>query len=378
MFLFLKEIPPDLVYDIDRNCANAFFKFLLEKQKWPEVLLLLTRKVSGQPPLGDCLIKDFDLSNLDLCAILPHLRTWDQRRTLLLDRLIDHGGESQMLSQHRGPARGAQVLQVTALSLDFGDSFLFLKNVFIFWPCCGAFPDQGSNPHPLQWEHGALTPGPPGKSLGFSSCLILFLLHIFSLEAVIRSRHFCEFFSSLCVLCEKHQVCGGASALVQPQWSFPPDLWLDHSWRLIRCVGPCQTRRCSFLIRDWVLWCLFFKKRPDNGWVETSTAFISTVALGWMCVWSVQKACWIQFYLKLIWKHQPPLPMPPPLQNPFLRPLRTGFHVLIYKMGVTIVPLSQGCFEYSVCSWMQDLGRVPWLHGFPSALQFKGNDLQRE
>ncbi|XP_055414700.1 TPR and ankyrin repeat-containing protein 1 isoform X2 [Bubalus kerabau] len=87
----LQEIPPDLVCDIDRNCANTFLKFLLEKQKWPEVLLLLTRKVSGQPPLGDCLIKDCDLSTLDLCAILPHLKAWDQRRTLLLDRLIDHG-----------------------------------------------------------------------------------------------------------------------------------------------------------------------------------------------------------------------------------------------------------------------------------------------
>ena len=27
------------------------------------------------------------------------------------------------------------------------------------------FPDQGSNPHPLQWNRGLLTTGPPGKSL---------------------------------------------------------------------------------------------------------------------------------------------------------------------------------------------------------------------
>ena len=26
------------------------------------------------------------------------------------------------------------------------------------------FPDQGSNPCPLQWKHGVLTIGPPGKS----------------------------------------------------------------------------------------------------------------------------------------------------------------------------------------------------------------------
>lgn len=93
LFLFLKEIPPDLVCDINRDCANTFIKSLLEKQKWPEVLLLLTRKVSGEPPLGDGLIKECDLSALDLCAIIPQLSTWDQRRTQLLGCLIDGGGE---------------------------------------------------------------------------------------------------------------------------------------------------------------------------------------------------------------------------------------------------------------------------------------------
>ena len=32
---------------------------------------------------------------------------------------------------------------------------------------CGMWdlaPDQGSNPDPLHWEHGALATGPPGKS----------------------------------------------------------------------------------------------------------------------------------------------------------------------------------------------------------------------
>ncbi|XP_039699307.1 TPR and ankyrin repeat-containing protein 1 isoform X2 [Pteropus medius] len=87
----LQEIPPDVVCDINRDCANTFIKCLLEKQKWPEVLLLLTRKVSGEPPLGDCLIKDCSFSNLDLCTIIPLLRTWDQRRTQLLGCLVDRG-----------------------------------------------------------------------------------------------------------------------------------------------------------------------------------------------------------------------------------------------------------------------------------------------
>lgn len=117
----LQEIPPDLVYDIDRDCANTFFKFLLEKQKWPEVLLLLTRKVSGEPPLGDCLIKDCDLSNLNLCAILPHLSIWDQRKMQLLGCLIDHGASP------KGPQDSQErPLTVCLKHKDFELAFLLL------------------------------------------------------------------------------------------------------------------------------------------------------------------------------------------------------------------------------------------------------------
>ncbi|XP_028374549.1 TPR and ankyrin repeat-containing protein 1 [Phyllostomus discolor] len=93
----LQEIPPDLVCDIHSDGASAFIKFLLEKQKWPEVLLLLTRKVSGEPPLGDGLIKDCSFSDLDLCTVIPQLSAWDQRRTQLLGRLIDLGALPQGL-----------------------------------------------------------------------------------------------------------------------------------------------------------------------------------------------------------------------------------------------------------------------------------------
>ncbi|XP_066100841.1 TPR and ankyrin repeat-containing protein 1 isoform X1 [Saccopteryx bilineata] len=87
----LQEIPPDLVCDINRDCANTFVKCLLEKQKWPEVLLLLTRRASGEPPPGDSLLKGCHLSDLDLCAVIPQLSSWDQRRTQLLGCLIDSG-----------------------------------------------------------------------------------------------------------------------------------------------------------------------------------------------------------------------------------------------------------------------------------------------
>ena len=64
-------------------------------------------------------------------------------------------------------------------------SFLKKKFIYLFWlpwvlvaargifvvvrrqlvaECRIQFPDQGSNPGPLHWEHGVLTTGPPGKA----------------------------------------------------------------------------------------------------------------------------------------------------------------------------------------------------------------------
>ena len=49
--------------------------------------------------------------------------------------------------------------------------FFFFLVCFFFWPCravCGILvhPDQVYRPQPLQWSHGNLTTGPPGKSQG--------------------------------------------------------------------------------------------------------------------------------------------------------------------------------------------------------------------
>lgn len=139
VFFFLKEIPPDLVCDINSDGANVFIKFLLEKQKWPEVLLLLTRKVSGETPLGDGLVKDCSFSDLDLCTVLPQLSAWDRRRTQLLGRLIDLGGENAQTPRCRmlrcsalggGSSRGHSG-RSQGLSLDFGDSFKFRRLLFL-------------------------------------------------------------------------------------------------------------------------------------------------------------------------------------------------------------------------------------------------------
>ncbi|XP_019502697.1 PREDICTED: TPR and ankyrin repeat-containing protein 1 [Hipposideros armiger] len=131
----LQEIPADLVCDINPDCANTFIKFLLEKQKWPEVLLLLTRKVSGEPPLGDCLIKDCNFASLDLCTIIPLLSTWDQRRTQLLRCLIDRGALPEGLQNSR-----EKPLVMCLKHEDFELAFLLLT--------------KGADPHGMSLTEG--------------------------------------------------------------------------------------------------------------------------------------------------------------------------------------------------------------------------------
>ena len=221
VFLFLKEIPPDLVCDINCDGANAFIKFLLEKQKWPEVLLLLTRKVSGEPPLGDCLIKDCNFSDLDLCTIIPQLSAWDQRRAQLLGRLIDLGGES------------AELARCSALRG-------FLQRAFRPLPVTGAF---------------CSTLEAPLNSVSFSSSVSS---HLETQRPVpgccpVGTPHFCELLLpllaslSLALSCEGPQVCGGGPwPCFSPPWSLPPDLWLDYFPSCICCVGPRQRGHILF------------------------------------------------------------------------------------------------------------------------------------
>lgn len=63
-------------------------------------------------------------------------------------------------------------------------------------------------------------------------------------------------------------------------------------------LGPCRLCGILFSSTDWDLKCLFLKKQPNNWWMESSATFISTVTLGWLCVWSVQTPCRIGFYFK--------------------------------------------------------------------------------
>lgn len=131
---FLKEIPPDLVCDINQDCANTFIKFLLAKRKWSEVLLLLAGRARGELSPGAGLIKDCNLSDLNICAVIPHLSAWDQRKTQLLGCLIDCGGEivggtaveSHLRVSKVGPGAFPLLLETLGNSASFLSPYSFI------------------------------------------------------------------------------------------------------------------------------------------------------------------------------------------------------------------------------------------------------------
>ena len=70
-------------------------------------------------------------------------------------------------------------------------SFFFIVNFFLLHhAACGILiPQPGSNPHPLQWEHGILTTGPPGKSLQrYVSILVCLVPYHSSLVQFFKSN----------------------------------------------------------------------------------------------------------------------------------------------------------------------------------------------
>ena len=56
------------------------------------------------------------------------------------------------------------------------------------WHAGSQFPDQGSNPYPLQWNNGVLTTGPPGKSLE-PRTLFFFLIYLINLFLAVLGLH---------------------------------------------------------------------------------------------------------------------------------------------------------------------------------------------
>ncbi|XP_038623591.1 TPR and ankyrin repeat-containing protein 1 [Tachyglossus aculeatus] len=97
----VQEIPPTLACEVDPPAASALIKLLLERQKWSEVLLLLTRKANGGGEPAPGLIQTCDLSDVDICVVIQHLSSWDDRRTHLLRCLIDRGASPDGLRPGR-------------------------------------------------------------------------------------------------------------------------------------------------------------------------------------------------------------------------------------------------------------------------------------
>ena len=94
-----------------------------------------------------------------------------------------HMGSSQTRARTRVPCIGRQTLNHCATRE--APDLTFLKNLFIWFrrvlvTACGTyFPDQGSNPGPLHWEHGVLTTVPLGQSLLFIVFIFISFLFYF-------------------------------------------------------------------------------------------------------------------------------------------------------------------------------------------------------
>nr|XP_056713031.1 TPR and ankyrin repeat-containing protein 1 [Euleptes europaea] len=87
----VREIPEEVVCDIPPTCGSNLIKRLIKKKNWHEVLLLLTRKATKEMTSGDGPIKNCDLSDLDIGAILNHVDKSDGRRVQLIRCMIERG-----------------------------------------------------------------------------------------------------------------------------------------------------------------------------------------------------------------------------------------------------------------------------------------------
>lgn len=86
-----------MVCDIPSTCGSSLIKLLLEKKKWHEVLLLLTRKATKEMTPGNGPVKNCDLSDLDIGAVLNHVDRSDKLRVQLVKCLIERGGKNSWI-----------------------------------------------------------------------------------------------------------------------------------------------------------------------------------------------------------------------------------------------------------------------------------------
>ncbi|XP_072455324.1 TPR and ankyrin repeat-containing protein 1 isoform X2 [Notamacropus eugenii] len=119
----IQVLPPHVVCEFNHACASAFIRLLLEKQKWHEVLLLLTGKANDESSVADGLIKNCNFSDLDIRTVIQHLSHWDRRRIYLLGCLIDCGAPTEGLNRNQDRERP---LTMCLKSGDYQLAFLLL------------------------------------------------------------------------------------------------------------------------------------------------------------------------------------------------------------------------------------------------------------
>ncbi|XP_068940545.1 TPR and ankyrin repeat-containing protein 1 [Petaurus breviceps papuanus] len=119
----IQVLPPHVVCEFNHACASAFIRLLLEKQKWHEVLLLLTGKANDEASVADGLIKNCNFSDLDIRTVIQHLSHWDRRRIYLLGCLIDCGAPTEGLNRNQDRERP---LTMCLKSGDYQLAFLLL------------------------------------------------------------------------------------------------------------------------------------------------------------------------------------------------------------------------------------------------------------
>ena len=61
-----------------------------------------------------------------------------------------------------GVQEGTMTLSLETFRTEDNNCYYFF---FLAWHVGSSFPNQGSNPCPLQWKHGILTTGPSGKPM---------------------------------------------------------------------------------------------------------------------------------------------------------------------------------------------------------------------
>ena len=112
------------------------------------------------------------------------------------------------------------------------------------------FPNHGSNPCPLQWKHGVLPTGPPGKSQELVFYSLDFILHLLCLcrPSARPSQDPCSLHFILCQPCRIPQESSGPSSGPPSGWIIPASTASATNCQtgaVVSCFGMAPTWPCA-------------------------------------------------------------------------------------------------------------------------------------